>query len=353
MPLRKRKKAFVPPEWLEPTSDSEWVVSAVPSILDTREENQIQPPSKIKKIGDIYERVVDMSEDESSEEEQDHEKHLNVHEDDVPNNYNFLETDIEMVDLEDEHDSISNHSNKETQSDISDNQIEQGQSDLDLSDVGHIDDNISNNQSEQGQSDLDLSDVGNIDDNISNNQSDQGQSDLDVDDVDQEYLNDEEEEDNPEVPYVDYSECLNELSRQWINCEIHHAVSKTASNELWRVAKNHFKKLYELKSSQNVQSKVPQLAHIRRKMVEEKVPPISMEVAYQDKETDEVIVLEDLTKSPVSQYPPHKYLNLYERATVKVNNIYMLLRYISRCTFTYMCVSLNSDFLKQSRPSID
>lgn len=42
-----------------------------------------------------------------------------------------------------------------------------------------------------------------------------------------------------------------------------------------------------------------------------------MEIAYKNKETDEITVLKNLTKEP-SQYPADKYVKLYEEASVKV-----------------------------------
>ena len=50
-----------------------------------------------------------------------------------------------------------------------------------------------------------------------------------------------------------------------------------------------------------------------------KVPPIHMEIGFQSKQDGEIVVLEDVQSSPVSQYPPCTYKRLYEIASVDVS----------------------------------
>lgn len=58
-------------------------------------------------------------------------------------------------------------------------------------------------------------------------------------------------------------------------------------------------------------------------MYDNRVPPVSLEVAYRENKTGAVTVTRGST-TPSSQFPPHAYIKLYEKASVQVktNQIY-------------------------------
>ena len=97
-----------------------------------------------------------------------------------------------------------------------------------------------------------------------------------------------------------------------------HKISKSASNQLWSIAKNWFPKLIESRALHSVRKKIPQFKTVRAKMYKENVPEVRMEVAYEVKETGDVIILKDLTSTPLKKFHPHKYTKLYESASIKV-----------------------------------
>ena len=66
--------------------------------------------------------------------------------------------------------------------------------------------------------------------------------------------------------------------------------------------------------------KIPQISQLRDKLYETKVPPVRMDIGFQDKETGDVTVVEDTRSSPVSRFPPSMYKRLYEIAYVDVSN---------------------------------
>ena len=81
-------------------------------------------------------------------------------------------------------------------------------------------------------------------------------------------------------------------------------------------------KLFLAKEREGVVKNVPQFVHIRRLLYDKKVPDISLDVSYLNKETGESILLEDLKKMPPSSaFPPETYIKQYEIASVKVNTL--------------------------------
>ena len=116
----------------------------------------------------------------------------------------------------------------------------------------------------------------------------------------------------------DYNEILTFLSKEWLEAEMNHRVSKTASNKMWNIARTWFHRMYRAKEAQNIRRKTPSFAHIRKKMHEDYVPNINMTIAYKHKETGEITMVED-SVTPVSRFPPNLYSKIYEIAEVKVN----------------------------------
>lgn len=96
--------------------------------------------------------------------------------------------------------------------------------------------------------------------------------------------------------------------------EVNHHVSKTATELFWKVALKFFPKLRSAAETQ----KTYQFKTIRKKLYEEKVPNIFMEIGYKNRSTGEVEVVHDAS-TPVKQFPPNQYEKLYEIATLKVS----------------------------------
>lgn len=104
-----------------------------------------------------------------------------------------------------------------------------------------------------------------------------------------------------------------------MNCEIHHNISKEASNDLFEISKKWFHKLMIAKDEEGIAKNVPQFVHLRRLLYNKNVPEVKMDVSYLNKETGESLLLEDLEKMPrASEYPPTKFIKQFEVATVKV-----------------------------------
>ena len=142
----------------------------------------------------------------------------------------------------------------------------------------------------------------------------------------------EGEEDGPDHETFDF--VLQALIKKWIITESDHHVSKTASNEFWKVADEFFFRLYKAKEREKNRKKVSQFLHTRRKLYSKHVPKITMTVAYEHKETKEVTIVKSLESTPTSRFPPNLYNKLYEAASVKVIIYHLVIEYrVVACMF--------------------
>ena len=110
---------------------------------------------------------------------------------------------------------------------------------------------------------------------------------------------------------------LENLSRQWILTEINHKVSKTASNQFWSISNDMFHALYVAKG--DVGRKIPKFQQIRNKLTVENLPPIKMEIGYMSKIDGQITIVEDVSSTPVSAFPPSTHRRLFEIASVEVS----------------------------------
>ena len=118
----------------------------------------------------------------------------------------------------------------------------------------------------------------------------------------------------------DYFELLKDLSEQWLVVEITHSVSKSATNSFWKIAKEKFHGLFEAKQRQNVKKKAPMFDHTRR-ILNKQAPEVDLEIGYIKNSTGELVIEENLRKTPVKEYPPSEYTKAYEIASVKVLSV--------------------------------
>lgn len=116
-----------------------------------------------------------------------------------------------------------------------------------------------------------------------------------------------------------YKSILKDFTKEWIDSELNHHVSKEASNSFFELGKKWFGSLLEAKQREGVMTNIPQLVHLRRVLSDKNVPPVSLEFSYTNKTTGEVHNLEDIQSTPTSQFPPNHFVKNYEIASVKVS----------------------------------
>lgn len=107
-----------------------------------------------------------------------------------------------------------------------------------------------------------------------------------------------------------------------MSTELHHKVSKEASNSFFEIAKKRFHQLMIAKNLEGISKSTPQFVHLRRSLYNDNVPKIYLEVAYRNRVTGEETVLQDLESIPTTQYPRSEYNKLYEIASVKVITLF-------------------------------
>ena len=121
----------------------------------------------------------------------------------------------------------------------------------------------------------------------------------------------------------DYQTILEKLSESWLLVEVDHTVSKVAANAYWKHMMTLLPRLLRKKKMEQNTSKIPQFNHIRKKMHDQKVPKVNLELGYKCKETGEIKTVHD-TVTKKSTYPPHEYIKLYEIATVQTSDVIAL-----------------------------
>ena len=130
-------------------------------------------------------------------------------------------------------------------------------------------------------------------------------------------MSDEENVEEEGDATENYRDILADLSKLWIDNEVSHKVSKTASDLFWRISNEYFHRLYVARGNRG--RKIPQFGTIRNKLYQDKVPKIKMEIGYMSKDTGEVTVVKDVSSTPVSDFPGSSHRRLYEIASVDVS----------------------------------
>ena len=145
---------------------------------------------------------------------------------------------------------------------------------------------------------------------------DHGDDGVDDDDEEEDNLGDVDDE-------ATFPAILDTLRKQWMFTEIHHRVSKAASNKFWEIASKYFAALHEVNYERK---RIAQFQQQRKVLQRLHVPQISLDVAYENKDTKEVVEIHDVTSIPVSRFPPTTYNKLYEIGSIQVNNILSLIK---------------------------
>ena len=148
--------------------------------------------------------------------------------------------------------------------------------------------------------------------------------------IPEEYAEQEEDDhDDPDDPEVDgdddansdipdtYNTILEDIVKMWIVVGLTHHISKSALNELWKLAAEKFPKLFAAKARENINRKTPQFKHLCKKFYQD-LPKVNMELAYCNKETGAISVVKT-ESTPKAKFPADKFQKLYEIASVNVS----------------------------------
>ena len=130
-------------------------------------------------------------------------------------------------------------------------------------------------------------------------------------DSDQSTVHDDDEDDDGE----NYESILNDLKSQWLQTEVQHCVSKTASEIFWKIGLSFIPKL---NTANENKKKTPQFNSIRQKMYQDLLPKVDLRIGYKNKATGEVLEVND-TITRRKQFPSNKFEKLYEIGTINVS----------------------------------
>lgn len=115
-----------------------------------------------------------------------------------------------------------------------------------------------------------------------------------------------------------YATLFRSFSEKWLNTQLTHYVSLTATNAFWRLALEFIPPVMETRKKESIHRKIPQFVQVRRNLYKEIAPKIKMSFAFLNKENGTIVkVAEDHTPLSKFQRDPH-YQKLYEEAHIEV-----------------------------------
>ena len=145
----------------------------------------------------------------------------------------------------------------------------------------------------------------------------------------------EEEHDEDEEPEQadNYLSVKSELSKKWLNTQLTHHVSGSATNAFWELSMKYVPVLQSLKDGENVKKKTPSFTQERRKLYRDRCPDVKMKFGFKVKSTG-VIKTVECESTPTNNYQRNPdYVKVFEEAHVKV---------ITRQTYTvYNVLAVN------------
>ena len=122
-----------------------------------------------------------------------------------------------------------------------------------------------------------------------------------------------------------YKNMLEEFGHLWLATLVNHDISMSAASYLWKLAFSWIPKIIQQKHDEQVTRKTPQFPHLRRKLLNQLVPPVWICAAYFNLETNEVI-------KPAASNVAHekkfndinKFKKLYEITSVSIKDVLLL-----------------------------
>ena len=93
---------------------------------------------------------------------------------------------------------------------------------------------------------------------------------------------------------------MHELAKAWLSVELSHNISKTASDQLWKLALASFKPLLDAKIEDKITKKTPQFPQLRKYLYKQYASPISVRTGYKN-EQGELIIKDDSTDSDLQK----------------------------------------------------
>lgn len=126
----------------------------------------------------------------------------------------------------------------------------------------------------------------------------------------------DEEEGNEEE--IDFESTFFSFSKEWLNTQLTHRVSLTASNCFWKLALKYIPKIHELKTAENIKKKIPQYLQVKKNLYQDHCPEIRMSFVFLNKADGSIIKVQD-DHTPLNQFLRNsQYQLLYEEAHIEV-----------------------------------
>ena len=159
---------------------------------------------------------------------------------------------------------------------------------------------------------------------------DHGQSDVDEEvrfllDVPGPEVNPDEppDDDDPSVhdesfDDIDYFSLFDRISQMWLEVELTHNVSKSASNAFWKIATTVMMQLFQKKEELNIRRKIPMFPNQRKLLYEQHTLPVDLSFVFKHNASGVLTKVNRTDKTPISRFPASEYTKLLEIGSMKV-----------------------------------
>ena len=126
----------------------------------------------------------------------------------------------------------------------------------------------------------------------------------------------EDEQEEEDIPHHfpefqdNYKDVLHSLSKKWLDTQLHHKVSATATNKFWELSVNYMSKMASLWEREGQPKQIPGFIHQRRKLYEEYSIDIEMEFGFKNKRTGTIEIVKS-SSAPLKRLQHHEdYIKL-------------------------------------------
>ena len=177
-------------------------------------------------------------------------------------------------------------------------------------------------QSHQDEESSDLSDIDDPDNpvHVNDDRTNEEENDELEDNLMHGFMDNDDDDEIDDVPIPEtYNDLVRQLGHLWVESTVKHNISIEGASYLWRIAFKYIEPILNSKKEENNDGKHPQFKHLRRKIINNSVPKVSIRTAFLNLQTNTVETPPPSEKGPDKAFNDvNKYQKLYEITSVKV-----------------------------------
>ena len=134
-----------------------------------------------------------------------------------------------------------------------------------------------------------------------------------------------DEDDDDEVPLEDFDTMIAMLEQLWVDATVNHRMSIEGASYLWKLAFQWINKIMEQKERENNKKRVPQFAHLRRKLLLNSTPDLKIQMGHKNLQTSENLITQPASVAPKKEFNDvRKFRKLFEITSVPISEVFKI-----------------------------